>query len=189
MVEAAEHEAEGEENVRQDDRSLRMWTIWRIRFLMTAMGCAVVSLGLNLILHNMSLEDIEDLDSLLAAFIWLTPPLGALVLFFAAFICAVVCCRICRLLRHMAVVLCDAVVMFVMYLYRPWVIYDVEGGRIAYGFIWSPPMPRVMMLDGVYFASGRLCDQYMAIIVVSSLAIMWLTRESASELSPEGDSR
>ena len=67
--------------------------------------------------------------------------------------------------------------MVSMYIYRPWIIFDVEGGRIAYAPIWAPPHPRVTLIDGVYFAIGRLLDQYMVTVIVGGILTLLVTRQ------------
>jgi hypothetical protein len=148
---------------------------WRYILLLIAAGCALVSLGMDLVPRSFISSDFDAPPWLVAA--WFAPPISALVSFVGAFLCALGCGRGRSLLRHVSVVLCDATVMALMYLYRPWMLFDTEPPRIAYGFMWSPPPPRMEMLDGMAFAVGRLVLQYMLVILVSSILTLLLTRE------------
>ncbi len=109
-------------------------------------------------------------------YVLLLPPLGALASFMGAFLCASICCRGIALLHHVGVVVCDAAVMALMYMYCPWIVCDTEPPRIAYAWMWDGPPMEGPMLDGVFLAVGRLSDQYMVVIVLSSILILRLTR-------------
>ncbi len=72
-----------------------------------------------------------------------------------------------------------------MYIYCPWFIADTEEGRIAYAPIWSPPIPRIDMLDGVLLDIGRLLDQYMLVVIAGSLLSVLFMRKERSLVSGE----
>jgi len=148
-------------------------------FLLVAAGCAVLAIVL---IHVLSDPVIVPSASYVPGLVGVlfAVPVSALVSFVGAFLCALGCRRSRRLLRHAGVVLTDVAIMALMYAYCPWVPFDTEPAGIVYAPMWSPPPPREIAIDGVpLLAIGRLADQYMVVILASSILILLLTRRPA----------
>jgi hypothetical protein len=174
MQSADEVKEEGEAANAVDAGGQTEQTYARLRdtLLVVAAACAVLSLGMPYVLLYLAPRGFDVMP------LWLAPPVSALVSFVGAFLCALGCGQGRRLLRHAGVVLGDAVVIALMYVYRPRLTSDGERARVIYAPMWSPPAPKEIMIDGVpVFAVGLLVDQYMLVIIVSSILILLLTRK------------
>jgi hypothetical protein len=152
----------------------------RDKFLVVAAGGAALIISL---IHVLPWFIPRDADLPWLVEVLLALLLSALVSFIGAFLCALGCRRSRRLLRHAGVVLADVAIVALMYVYCPWVYFETDPPKIVYAPIWSPPLRSEMMIDGQsLLAVGRLIDQYMLVIIASSILILLLTRRPAAQV-------
>lgn len=165
-----------------DKPARRTFERWRSRFLTAGVACALallsVSFGLSYMARDITIPDIF-------AYAWVMLALASIASFFTMLVCAALCRGDRWSLRQVAVALGSISVMVSMYIYCPWFISDTEEGRIAYAPIWSPSIPRIDMLDGVFLDIGRLLDQYMLVVIAGSLLSVLFMRKERSLVSGE----
>jgi len=164
-----------------DERTKRVYAIWRRRLLVIAIACAVIALTMARVVSWLAPEyPPEPAYVSLMGYTWLTISLVALAAFAGALLCTLICCRGTALRRHVSVVLVDAVLMVLMYLYAPWIAPD---DTIVYGWMGPPPWRpnEPLSLYEWPFAIGRFSDQYMLLVIASSVLILWLTRKPLAD--------
>jgi hypothetical protein len=75
-------------------------------------------------------------------------------------------------LRQIIIMICGFLVIVMMWIYPPWAVADGSNScTIEYGPQWDPPSPPGMIIDGCFLCISRLANQWMIVIVATSIMV------------------